>query len=76
MSELLNAVAALLQVSDEVDVEADEDHQIITSPVLGFIHIAAIDVQREKFTVLVPMAGRLPRKRAIVGTGFDWHDAV
>jgi len=88
MSELLNAIAAIPQVSDDVDIETDEDHQIITSPILGFVHMcvhasrdwtdarsAAVDIQREKFTVLIPMSGRLPRKRAIVSRGVDWADS-
>lgn len=39
MSELLNAIAAIPQVSDDVDIETDEDHLIITSPILGFVHM-------------------------------------
>lgn len=41
MSELLNAIAAIPQVSDDVDIETDEDHQTITSPILGFVHMCA-----------------------------------
>jgi hypothetical protein len=34
---------------------------------------SGIDTAKMKFTILSPMAGRLPRKRAIIGS-IDWAE--
>ncbi|KAN0065036.1 Cleavage polyadenylation factor subunit clp1 [Thecaphora frezii] len=79
-SALLNSVLALIQpprggggAGQPDSVQEPKDDEILGAPVLGFVHVADLDLVRKKMTVLSPMAGRLPSKTAILGT-LDWHD--
>ncbi len=75
-STLLHSVIALLQPprggggpgkrDSEIDPPPTDD-EILGSRVLGFLHVADIDAQRKKMTVLSPMPGKLPSKTALIG---------
>lgn len=51
-----------------------EDPEIAGSPVVGFVHVANVDTTKQKYTVLSPVAGKLPRTRLLIGT-LEWQDA-
>ncbi|KDN37750.1 hypothetical protein K437DRAFT_259681 [Tilletiaria anomala UBC 951] len=81
-SSLLHAVLALVQPPrggggpGKADSEVEpppEDDEILGAQVLGFLHVADIDAQRKKMTVLSPLPGKLPSKTALLGT-IDWQD--
>jgi polyribonucleotide 5'-hydroxyl-kinase len=87
---LLNAVLALLQAEDDAEEEEVMRSPVLGYVhVFVFCHFSlsefcvaetegpdssGIDVNRKKFTVLSPVAGRLPRNRAIVAS-LEWLDA-
>jgi len=50
------------------------DDEILGSPVLGFIHVADMDLNRKTITVLAPMKGKLPSLTGLVG-GLEWTDS-
>ncbi|UZJ52838.1 hypothetical protein CBS101457_002158 [Exobasidium rhododendri] len=82
-SQLVHSVLALIQaprggggpgVADSKVDPPPSDDEILGAPILGFLHVADIDVVRKKITVLSPSPGRLPSKTALIGT-LDWQDA-
>ncbi|CAD6927732.1 unnamed protein product [Tilletia controversa] len=58
----------------EDDQDGLTDDEILGSPVLGFIHIADMDMNRKTMTVLAPTKGKLPALTGLVG-GLEWTDA-
>ncbi|KAM0749821.1 Clp1-domain-containing protein [Meredithblackwellia eburnea MCA 4105] len=68
-SDLLHRVLAIPQAEDDAGEEA-----IVSSPVLGFVVVSAIDMAKKKATLLSPLPGRLPRKTLLLAS-LDWQDA-
>ncbi|EGG05280.1 uncharacterized protein MELLADRAFT_88142 [Melampsora larici-populina 98AG31] len=72
---LLHMVLAIPQSEwDGIDPETDEATEAATGPVLGFVHLAGMDLVKRKYTILSPLPGRLPRKAAIAGS-LEWTDS-
>ncbi|KAE8258423.1 hypothetical protein A4X13_0g1701 [Tilletia indica] len=59
-------------LEDEQDGLTDDE--ILGSPILGFIHVADMDLNRKTMTVLAPTKGKLPALTGLVG-GLEWTDA-
>ncbi|KAK0563891.1 Cleavage polyadenylation factor subunit clp1, partial [Tilletia horrida] len=59
-------------LGDEGDGLSDDE--ILGSPVVGFIHVADMDLNRKTMTVLAPMKGKLPALTGLVGA-LEWTDA-
>ncbi|KAK0553124.1 Cleavage polyadenylation factor subunit clp1 [Tilletia horrida] len=72
----VGAAKARAEAGVETHEDEDEltDDEILGSPVLGFIHVADMDLIRKTITVLAPMKGKLPVLTGLVGT-LEWTDA-
>lgn len=57
--DLLHAVLALSQ--------ADNEDDVLTSPVFGYVQVVLVDVDKSSVTVLAPSTGKIPGKFLLVG---------
>ncbi|KAG0152522.1 hypothetical protein CROQUDRAFT_649945 [Cronartium quercuum f. sp. fusiforme G11] len=71
---LIHMVLSIPQSNwDGLDPEANEANEAAIGPVLGFVHLAGVDIRTRKYTILSPLPGRLPRKVAVAGS-LEWTD--
>lgn len=54
---------------------AKHHHDILTSPVLGFLYVTEVDEARRSISLLSPVSGRLPVSRALVWSR-GWPEEV
>lgn len=69
----VDLVPALLQNSVLAVSFAEDEAQVLTTNVAGFVHIQSVDVEHRTLTVLSPQKGPLPGKFLVMG-GVKWVD--
>ncbi|KAG8954256.1 Cleavage polyadenylation factor subunit clp1, partial [Tulasnella sp. 424] len=75
---LLNTVLALLPLppSQHGAVKAEEDFSdddLLTTDVVGFLLVAAVDTAKSRMTILSPNPGSLSGRTALIGS-YEWQD--
>jgi len=73
---LLHAVLALLPLASAHPGKQEEelsDEELISTDVAGFILVAAVDIHKQRMTILSPNPGSLAGRTAILGS-YEWQD--
>ncbi|EME26692.1 pre-mRNA cleavage complex II protein Clp1-like protein [Galdieria sulphuraria] len=48
--------------------QAEEEEQIVDSPVYGFVHVAKVDISKRTISLLAPSPGKLPGSFLVMGS--------
>lgn len=74
---LLNMVLGLLpptpQTGSKQEEEGFSDEELVTTDVVGFILVTAVDTVKRRMTILSPNPGSLAGRTALIGS-FEWQD--
>jgi len=71
---LLNMLLALLpQPPADRSDEGFTDEDLVTTDIVGFIVVTAVDIPKQRMTILSPNPGSLVGRTALIGS-FEWQD--